>query len=1772
MKSIFCKYKIMSVTLILLSFFSLSASTNAVSNVWLEYIEFRDIDRGTYNEYRYKMTEKYFELRQIFEVEKNIDKALLLELSNLASTWYDYLPDNLANKNLYTLLDTNIKRSLNNEKSESTFNKLVASLQNYIEDVEIPRMTWAIEATPSEGNAPLTTTLRANVVDPTGTKNSDFNYVWWVDRGWEKEILWRKTFINYTFTSEGNYSIFLWVNSSHKNSKGNTDVIPFYGKADIRVKEKVASVIIKVNSASLWNSEWLKFDTDEARYGLLFDASSSTPNSGTKFLETEWDFWNGVTRKYDGAPRVEKVPYTNDGTYNVKLKLKTNAWKEVERNFLIYINHPAASIDSNKDEWYIGDKFTFSSKSYKRWDDNINYSWEIIDITRDEVIHTKNSNLINYTFNEKGNYNVKLKITLPNGEEDVDTKIIYINSRVPTAQFTSIIPQSNQPSYVMLDGSKSFDPDISDDGKLRFSWIIDGKKVNLEKPNENGSVWYYRFNSIGEHSIALEVIDPDDMSDTKSGNIAIKSLLDVNFESVPTAIQRDGSINFIATSENAKFYEWDFWDGVKDYGSTKNIKHTYDKSGSFLVTLTVTDEENNENKVSRNVFVWKSDTPLAIFDMKINGSEPLEYNPEACDGRWAFVTDKISSIKFDGKKSIDLDGQNTGLSYSWKLWNNKYETLPTPTYKFDELGCFPVKLTVVSGQNGASDASEQFVEVRNILPTLSSLTISSADDDTDPIVFNIKAIWAKDLDGVIQSYLWYYYTDYDTEAQGFKTTPTPETSFVLPKITGTYFFWVVLKDNNEEKFVSEDIGKFFRTVSSDNSNTPLIELKINDNSVSIWDEVVFEASVKNIIGKDLSGSSEYYWDFDGDGFFDKKWSTPTISHKYKKSGTFYPKLKVKYRGLSNVRNLTVDVTNKLKADFEYISVGNKFIFLDKSTGKIDTAVWDFWDGEVSNVVGDVVHSFKGTDRSHTVKLTIQEGTKEETVEKEIVANMKNILKARKSGVNLFSSPIIDEEHVMKVDEEDTRVILYPWESLGEWDEEVVYYAVDFDIETDSDLNGGKDDDIDNKNSASYRNGTPLTLVLNDNKKQTVRVFTLDAEEKLLDSYDFVIEKPYIVEEEINLDDIVFDGITESEREKIEKLKRLLEWLPTDDRLPAMKFVQRLQEEWFDARGKTDVIVEMQLYLNQVTDYDPTEVNELLESFLVEDNADKWERVVAFNALQNLIPTTVTCDDTWEFESCNALLIAKLETIRESNNIEENKKIGSEILDIIWLQSKDLMSDESKLRFKEVLKTFVYGGVNNIPESEREEIDDQPSGNEKSFSLLKWVLYITGWLLGLVFLLLILFFVFYKLTNKDKNVEFQDFIIEKTSWKSWGKEIDDILWNVEPIQDDALANIDFWDSPKVKKTENSVSQKTENTKKEAVSANIEKKVEKDLVDPLNDAKADKVPSWLWDSKKNTENSAQAVKAENIKKAETKKVDPARNDTEAEIPAWLQGVKMKQDEKDTVKKVEQTDQSKDKVTQENTKAVTPSSSPKEENKKAESLSKTNTIETPEKWIPDWLKWSLDGEKSEAKKLDSDQNKQKLQEKKIENDTTKVEKKSSQDTKITPEKIVEKPEGKKKIEQTSKIDQETKVLKKQKTKNKTSEEKLDEITKLDDGIPDWLKQVPVAQKKDPQKEVTKESTKPKETGDTKKVEKKNDASMASSTESKKINTDSEIKTPKVVHKEANTSSPAKSKDETIVKKSKDLGTKKDTSSGQKLWEWALWDDGMEVPDWLKWTDDTK
>ncbi len=1395
-----------------------------------DYTTLRVVDLGTFNEYRYRITDEFFNLRSKYELEWSVDVKSAAKILDIAKKGYNYLPDSLSNKNYYNHLKTSIERGIKYPNNISNYTSIVTSIENFLDKTSIPSIKWTVEAFPKTWNAPLTVTLRWNVVDETGTKIPSYNYTWWMHIDGKRKELGDNISLTHVFKEEWNFSVFLDVKSAHKNAKGYVDVLPFSSRADIVIKEKVASVIIKVNSYTLRNDNELKFTPDEARYWLLFDATSSTPTSWSKFVKTTWDFWNGIIKEYTWNPKVERIVYAKEWEFTVKLKLQTNELKQIERKFVINIHDPIATIKTSKNEWYLQDKFTFSAQNTVSNKD-LSYAWEIIDLKQDKVIFRKAWNLFTYSFSEKGKYNVKMKVTEPSGETDVDSKIIYINSRAPTADFTTTIPFNNKPNKVFFDATKSFDPDFSDDGKLIYSWIINGNRVDLEDPNYNGSTWYFNFESIWDHSVVLEVRDPDSISSQKKEKVSIKSILSVDFFAFPRVAQRNTTIRFVSESPEARFYEWDFWDGNTKWWKDENISHKFAKSGIYKVKLKVIDINDNINTFSKNVYIWESSSPYSFIELTDSAKNNIPYDVNACWKIGAYTINRVDSVVFSWKESIDITWKNTWLTYSWKVWNESYKNSADFSKKFDELGCFPVKLTVKSDSNGKTHSTTIYVEVKNLKPTLSSVDVNVLDTETDPVIVNVSALWAKDRDGVIQSFLWYYYTDIDSEPQDFRATKSPSTSFVLPKVTWNYYFVVVMKDNNEERITSEEItgSKYFMTLSWDNLNTPLVKLNVNNSSVGIWEEVIFDSSVENILGQDLSEKVKYSWDFDGDGFYDKETTTWVVSHKYLSSGDKYAKVKVKYKGFSNTKTLTISVANVLKPQFGFISIWNKFVFFDKTLWKADSYEWDLWDWTIIKNKQFFTHIYTDKKSAHLVNLKVSEWTKVKNIEQRVVKNVKNIILSRKEWLITFTNPSIKDDKIILKNAGDNAFI-YLWAS----NPDIVNYSIDYNLDYDSDLNGWNDDDEDNIKDSSYTSWEAIKVELNEKKYQKVRVFIKNSLWEVVDSRDITIVKEYVLEKSIDLNTLVFDGVSNNTKLKIEKLKSYVWKLPKEHKLKGLMYVQKLQEEWSDNRWKTNVILEFEGFIYDINVDNGDDIINLLESLLVEDQEDKSEKAIAFNALKNLIPVSIVCEnkETLVSENCYEEMILKLEAIRDNPNIDENKILWTSILKVIAVD--ELMTTKQKTDFKAILKTFIYGGIENIPVVEKKEIiNNNKSESSSNFmwlltDIIIWIFVIIGWFIFIV----LWYYIYYLVVNKNDNIWFQDFIIEKTSWEKKAKQNSE-----KTLEEDILSEL-WIDEKELEKSE----------KKEEIQA-------------------EKSQSWITSFSKEKENK-EKVSFEN----KEKKVDP------------------------------------------------------------------------------------------------------------------------------------------------------------------------------------------------------------------------------------------------------------------------------------------------------------
>jgi len=76
------------------------------------FTEFRNVDKNTFNEYRYKLTKEFLAFEQRFSIDEKINSNNARRIINLTKQWYKYLPDNLVNESLHLKLVTAIEKGI----------------------------------------------------------------------------------------------------------------------------------------------------------------------------------------------------------------------------------------------------------------------------------------------------------------------------------------------------------------------------------------------------------------------------------------------------------------------------------------------------------------------------------------------------------------------------------------------------------------------------------------------------------------------------------------------------------------------------------------------------------------------------------------------------------------------------------------------------------------------------------------------------------------------------------------------------------------------------------------------------------------------------------------------------------------------------------------------------------------------------------------------------------------------------------------------------------------------------------------------------------------------------------------------------------------------------------------------------------------------------------------------------------------------------------------------------------------------------------------------------------------------------------------------------------------------------------------------------------------------------------------------------------------------------------------------------------------------------
>ncbi len=196
------------------------------------------------------------------------------------------------------------------------------------------------------------------------------------------------------------------------------------------------------------------------------------------------------------------------------------------------------------------------------------------------------------------------------GLQNSDSCIVNISwqNTPPAAIVTPDYMETTEGTMVTLDGLKSTD---SDDGIASYLWTqIDGDPVSLSDPTSAVTKFIApKADSLGKNlKFKLTVKDRGGLQGTADSSIYVMQNIQNEISNNPPA----ADFSYIVSSKTVTFADrstdsdgtvvswfWNFGDGKTS--TSKNPGHYYRKSGTYRVTLTVTDNDGERNSQSKTI-------------------------------------------------------------------------------------------------------------------------------------------------------------------------------------------------------------------------------------------------------------------------------------------------------------------------------------------------------------------------------------------------------------------------------------------------------------------------------------------------------------------------------------------------------------------------------------------------------------------------------------------------------------------------------------------------------------------------------------------------------------------------------------------------------------------------------------------------------------------------------------------------------------------------------------------------------------------------------------------------------------------------------------------------------------------------------------------------------------------------------------------------------------------------------------------------------------------
>ncbi len=658
----------------------------------------------------------------------------------------------------------------------------------------------AFVATPNSGCAPLT-------VQFTSTTSTGTPTIWkwnFGDTGNSNSIQSNQQNPSHTFVNPGCYDVRLII----INAQGCTDT--FLMNDIVCVGEiPTASFTVSPNPAC-------------AGMNIQFTNTSTGVNANTNYF---WDF-GGLPFNTQSTNANPFFNYSDTGWADVILIVCNNGCCDtLIMDSAIHILPPVAKFTIEKD---CNNPYTLTLHAGSSINADL-FSWQVTGATASSLTDS----VITITYSASGSYQIKLTVTyLATGCTDQNIKTVQI--RNVQAGFNA--PTSGCKPFSFCLNNTSVDASS-------YQWLITDTVGNTVFASSAFFPCPTLINS-GKYSVQLISTDVNLCSDTlfMQDYITVYGTY-INFSGTPLSGCTPLNVQFADSStSNNSFpvsWNWNFGDPASvnlNSSNQPNPFHIYNQSGSYSVTLSITDNHGCIDSLKKMNFV-NALSPVIDFNAVATN---ICLGDPAC-----FINNTFG---------------NSNLNFVWDFGDGNISFAATPCHYYSANGIYNVTLTA-SDTSGCVSTTIDTVTVTVSMPA-ANFTADTTNSSCPPLAVQFSNL-STNIDSAT-TYLWNF---------GDGNTSSLQHPFHTYNIAGTYDVSLIVTDSNG---CSNMI--LFNNYISISGPAGITASIIGAGCIPL--NACFQAFTNNAVSFD--------WNF-GDGTVITN-SNDTICYTYTSSGIFYPEV------------------------------------------------------------------------------------------------------------------------------------------------------------------------------------------------------------------------------------------------------------------------------------------------------------------------------------------------------------------------------------------------------------------------------------------------------------------------------------------------------------------------------------------------------------------------------------------------------------------------------------------------------------------------------------------------------------------------------------------------------------------------------------------------------------------------------------------------------------------------------------------------------------------